>query len=138
MRLWLQLILIPAVALLGAGVSAVIHDRPELEELQSDEWARSAEDVGAMDNPLWIDARPADIYAKGHVDGAINVSLDAWESGFEELVMAWQPGQNVVVYCNGEGCQLSRETAERLRAELGVDEVYWLQGGIEAWEGRAM
>lgn len=134
MRFWLQLILIPLLALVGAGVSALWVERPAPEERQTDAWARTAEQVAAMPSVLWVDARPAAQYETGRLDGAINVSLDSWEAGFEALIMDWEPDSDIVVYCDGEGCQLSRETAERLRRELGSDRVFWLEGGIQAWE----
>jgi len=133
MRFWLQLILIPALALIGAAASMLWVERPERQELTTDEWARTAAEVAALGDILWVDARPTDAFAQGHIDGAVHVSLNDWDRGFEDLIMAWTPDLVVVVYCDREGCELSRETAERLRRELGDDRVYWLEGGYETW-----
>lgn len=132
MRFWLQLAWIPLLALLGAGVSAVTQERPTPPPLATDAWARTPEQLAEMGGFLWVDARSAEVFAAGHIDGAVNVSLNDWDAGFERLIGAWSGGP-VVVYCDGAGCELSREVAERLRAELGLEAVYWLQGGYEAW-----
>jgi len=39
----------------------------------------------------------------------------------------------VVVYCNSQRCDASREVAVRLRHELQIDNVFVLQGGWNAW-----
>lgn len=84
---------------------------------------------------LWVDARSAAAYDRDHVPGALNLSPGSWEAGVEAVVTAWSPERRVVVYCDGHGCQASREVAQRLRAELGLKEVYVLTGGWDAWRG---
>jgi len=39
----------------------------------------------------------------------------------------------VVVYCSSLSCQASQEVAEKLREEVGLQSVFVLQGGWEAW-----
>lgn len=131
---WMQTLLILVLALAGAAGSYVANERPEPVELTQDAWMRGPEDVAMLGDVLWVDARNVEHYNIGHIDGAVNVSLQDWDIGLGELLNVWQPGQVIVVYCDGEGCALSRETAEKLRQDLAMDEIYWLQGGIQAWE----
>jgi rhodanese-related sulfurtransferase len=85
------------------------------------------------DTVLWVDARSADAFARGHVPGAI--SFDASdEQSMDQLLDRWTPEHRIVVYCDSRSCDLSRSLAERLRAELGVAGVFYLHGGWEAWE----
>jgi len=128
--LWKQLALILAVALVGAGVTGSLVEVPAPPS--RDPFAMSAADV--PEGVVWVDARSAEAFAGDHIPGALNVSLEAWEAGFFALMERWVPGAPVVVYCSGESCALSREVAERLRAELGAEQVYWLEGGIDAWK----
>lgn len=126
--------LILGLALAGAVGSAVMNEQPAPAALNTDAWMRTADDVASMPSVIWVDARRAEAFAAGHIDGAVNVSLENWDAGLGELLTVWMPGEVLVVYCDGEGCQLSRETAEKLRTDLADDQIYWLQGGIEAWE----
>lgn len=132
MRCWKQIALILALALAGTAFSAWCFDRPTFPE--ADPWARDMAALADLPEVLWVDARPPAVFAQGHIPGATNVSLEDWEPGFVALLDAWEPGQVIVVYCDGEGCALSREVAERLRTELGTTEVYWLSGGLPAWQ----
>jgi len=125
-----QAALILGSALGGAAISAIFAERPA--PAADDPFARTYLEVAAA--PLiWVDARSPDAFAQEHIPGAINISLDSWESGFVSLLEEWTPDTPIVAYCDGESCQLSREVAERLRQELGVESVYWLEGGIDAW-----
>ncbi|WP_309397627.1 rhodanese-like domain-containing protein [Cerasicoccus maritimus] len=130
----MQTLLILVLALVGAAGSYLTNERPEPIELIQDAWMRTPEDVAGLGAVLWVDARNVDQYHVGHIEGAVNVSLQDWDIGLGELLTVWSPEQDIVVYCDGEGCALSRETAEKLRADLATDNIYWLQGGIQAWE----
>ncbi|WP_309382434.1 rhodanese-like domain-containing protein [Cerasicoccus frondis] len=130
----MQTLLIFSLAFAGAGGSALLHPRPEPTQLVEDEWMRTVEQVVTMDDFLWVDARTPDVFAEKHIEGAVNVSLQDWDHGFGEMLAQWSPDAAIVVYCDGEGCELSKEAAARLRSDLGDDRVYWLFGGIEAWE----
>ncbi|GHB92955.1 rhodanese-like domain-containing protein [Cerasicoccus arenae] len=133
MRWWLQAILILLFALGGAIGSTLLVQRPDLPALSQDEWLRTPAQVAELGNVLWIDARNVERFEAGHLENAVNVSLDDWDTGFGELISVWSPDDTIVVYCDGEGCELSRETAEHLRKDLGQENVYWLEGGYEAW-----
>lgn len=80
---------------------------------------------------LWVDARPADAFAAGHVPDAVNLKLAAWDADFPGLLKMWQPESVIVVYCDDQACGASTAVAERLR-EAGLPEVYVLSGGWAA------
>jgi rhodanese-related sulfurtransferase len=87
-----------------------------------------------LENPaavLWVDARAQSAYEGSHFPGAKFLSLDDWDAGLSTLLIDWDPGVPIVVYCDGNGCDSSRTVAERLRQELESEEVYWLVGGWE-------
>ena len=82
---------------------------------------------------MWIDARGVEAYADGHIPGALPLNEDDWESLITPVMLAWTPDRTVIVYCGGASCQASREVADRLEEELGVDSVRVLRGGWPAW-----
>ncbi|MEO0795783.1 MAG: rhodanese-like domain-containing protein [Verrucomicrobiota bacterium] len=132
---WKQFSLILGVALLGAAVGAALNERPQPQTAESDPYAITSEAVRLLPTFIWVDARGADTFAEEHLESAINISLDNWDAGFFELIEVWEPGMTIVTYCDGETCSLSKEVAERLREELGDDQVFWLEGGISTWRG---
>lgn len=119
-----------APALLAVVVHPQLHDsaraglHPEAVRLaEVRQWS-----VGV----LWIDARPEDEFASGHLPGAINMELAGLDSGLGDLLQVWQPGTPIVVYCSSTSCDASREMARRL-SESGFEGVHYLHGGWEAW-----
>jgi rhodanese-related sulfurtransferase len=81
---------------------------------------------------IWVDARDDDAFQAGHQRGAVRLNEDNWESALGDLLVRWEPGVQIVVYCDGAGCAASREIALRLRAELGFEGIHWLEGGWES------
>lgn len=59
-----------------------------------------------------LDVRPAEEYAAGHIPGAVSIPLQELERRLDEL----PAGRDVVAYCRGEYCVLSREASAILRA----------------------
>jgi rhodanese-related sulfurtransferase len=85
---------------------------------------------------LWVDARSAADYAADHVPGAVLLNEDQWDAQIEQLVTTWTPDQRVVVYCSSRACRASHKVAARLRDEMGLDPVYVLKNGWDAWRQR--
>ena len=83
---------------------------------------------------LWVDARPDEQFARGHVPGAVQLNEDRWDELLRGMLTAWSPERKVVVYCSRKTCNASHEVAERLRKEAGLTNVYVLSGGWEEWE----
>jgi rhodanese-related sulfurtransferase len=125
-----------AAIVLAAWVPAVVAfrlnpHRPEWDLVGEATW----EVVRAWPEVLWIDARSADAFDRGHVPGAFNLSPDSWEARIGAVLAAWTPERPVVVYCDGGGCRLSHEVARRLRDELGFTHLHVLAGGWDARKG---
>jgi rhodanese-related sulfurtransferase len=83
--------------------------------------------VSPADSLYMIDVRSPDEYAKAHVAGSINVPLDTVRRAAGEL----KTFPKVIVVCN-KGIK-ARQAAEILE-EVGLKEVFVLEGGIEAWK----
>jgi rhodanese-related sulfurtransferase len=86
----------------------------------------------ASSDLVWVDARSSDYFERGHVTGALLLNDENWDAMLGSVFEAWQPSKVLVVYCDA-GCSASHKVAERLR-EIGMDPVYVLKGGYDAWE----
>lgn len=87
---------------------------------------------------LMIDARPRPIYRRGRIPGAISLPLltvrQLSPEALRDRVRAERTKGILVVYCDDLPCGLAGAVAQTL-AEMGVDSVYILRGGIEEWMG---
>ena len=87
-----------------------------------------------LDSPkvVWIDARSRDEFEKEHVPGAVLLNEQGWDQMLAGVFENWEPETPIVVYCEA-GCQSSEKVAGRLR-DLGLEPVYFLRGGYDAWK----
>lgn len=83
---------------------------------------------------FWIDARPADLYAKGHIPRSINIFPEELRKHINDLP-ASDMNTLIVVYCNGGLCELSHELANSLIA-MGFTRVVVYTGGEAEWRER--
>ncbi len=137
MNLLRQTGLILLLSMIAGVLTAVFHPRaPEYAPAAVSPYSRSLADLSGLEpeSILWVDARPQANFAAAHIPGAIHLNEDDWEDGFERLMFAWMPGQILVVYCDAAACHASEAVAQRLRQDLGTDEVFFLEGGWQAWE----
>ena len=84
---------------------------------------------------LFIDARSAEEFAKGHIPEAINVYAIDFQKHIPELLqLQSKRGADapVVAYCGGGLCELSHELAEQL-VLLGFRRVFVYTGGTQEW-----
>ncbi|QOC22459.1 HesA/MoeB/ThiF family protein [Wenzhouxiangella sp. AB-CW3] len=87
------------------------------------------EDALALGDTLWVDVREADEFAQGHVDGALNLPLSKLQRG--EVKVPRAPA--AIIYCqSGMRCQ----TAAPVLSAAGIETLYSLKGGFEAWSRR--
>lgn len=82
---------------------------------------------------MCIDARSDSDYRKGHIQGAISVPVGNFDESLSKHVEFFSINQSIVVYCGGEGCDLSEMLARKLIA-LGIDRVSIFSEGWSAWE----
>ena len=74
---------------------------------------------------LLIDVRTPEEFAGGHIEGAVNIPVDALASRLSEI----PAGQPVVVYCRSGS---RSATASRILADAGYTSIYDL-GGLQGW-----
>lgn len=104
--------------------------RPAANEMKVAQAVRLGEAV------MWVDARPEEEFAADHIPGATLLNAENWDSLLPVALNAWMPGKVVVVYCSKKNCGASGEIARRLREEANLQNVFVLEGGWEAWQGR--
>ena len=80
----------------------------------------------------FVDVRPRASYKKGHVPGAINLSL-ATELSREELNKVAPPDDYIVFYCNSRYCDESALAAAKA-VRWGYKRVFRMRGGMPAWK----
>lgn len=124
---------LPAIgqALYFRGNPALATKLPDAHEVtlaQAKSWG---------DTVLWLDARPNEEFAAGHVPGALSLNEDDWNGLLPAVLAAWKPAGKIVVYCSRKSCNASHGVAERLRHEDNLQNVYVLPGGWEEWEENA-
>lgn len=78
-----------------------------------------------------IDSRHAEEYARGHIEGAINL-LDTKMQRADLAKLAPRPDTPLLFYCNGERC-LRSSNAARQAAAWGYQRIYWFRGGWQEW-----
>jgi rhodanese-related sulfurtransferase len=124
-----RLVFLTCLSALCALVQGLVIGPVDLDA--PDQWGVEWQELANPAAVLWVDVRAQLAYDESHYPGAKFLSLDDWDAGLSALLMDWDPGIPIVVYCDGNGCDSSRAVAERLRQELGSEEVYWLVGGWE-------
>jgi rhodanese-related sulfurtransferase len=129
-----QALLLAALALLPAIAQGLyLRDRISWTQRNAGDEVSVAE-ARRWDNVMWIDARPTDEFAAGHITNAVQLNTDEWDTLLPQVLNQWTPDRRLVVYCSKQSCGASREVARRLRDEAGLKNVFVLGGGWEAWQ----
>ena len=86
-----------------------------------------------LSNPklVVIDARHDEEYAKGHIEGAVNL-LDSELTPEMLALHAASKDTPLLIYCNGERCLRSSNAAKKAVA-WGYRKIYWFRGGWNEW-----
>jgi rhodanese-related sulfurtransferase len=136
----IQAVILLALAAVAAAVTYHFHPRaPALylsqAPLRDDEVNLAQIQERWQGKVIWLDARPADIFAQGHIPGAHLLN----EQGFMEQLMEitdilQTTDQPVIIYCGGEKCEASRTIRKKLLEFVPLEECYVLQGGWPAWK----
>ena len=85
---------------------------------------------------LFIDARPADRYAAGHIPGALSVPYEQIADGADVAPEILASPLPIVLYCDGPECDDSLLLALHLK-ELGMDVSVFI-GGMELWRSELL
>ncbi len=81
---------------------------------------------------FFLDARSRADFEAGHIANALNLPAEAFDEHFGRLAPMLPPDAPVIVYCDGEDCELSHELAARLK-EQGFTGVQMLFNGWTVW-----
>jgi rhodanese-related sulfurtransferase len=104
-------------------------DDGEVVRMSASEFEEAAYGPGVV----VLDVRTPEEYAEGHLPDAVN--LDLSDPGFETALDDLDPESTYAVYCRtGSRSLAAAETM--LRA--GFEDVFDLEGGIEAWQGEVV
>jgi len=60
---------------------------------------------------IFLDARSPGAYRSGHIQGALSLPWDEFETKFEEIMGMIPVDFPIVTYCDGESCGLSKDLA---------------------------
>ncbi|HQT65852.1 MAG: ArsR family transcriptional regulator [Acidocella sp. 20-57-95] len=109
-------------------MASYFRARDSLEPISRDELlVRLREDSVTL-----LDVRPEDEFIRGHIPGAVNVSLTSLERNLCDL----PHGQTIIAYCRGPFCVLSFEAVATLRKK-GYD-ARRLEDGYPEWKAAGL
>lgn len=141
-----QLGLITAIAVVGGLGNWLVDGRPSgiperdfspapESELRDSEVTLRQLDAAGDDGVLWIDARPREDWKSDGLPGSLSITALADEPlsvQIERHAGELLDARMLVIYCDGPGCALSHELAERLRADYAAllpEDIRVLHGG---------
>lgn len=81
-----------------SGTQASDQQAAQVQSMSGDDLTALLKDEDKMKEVLLVDARDANDYASGHIDGAQNIFVDDMESKLSEL--EGYKDKQVVLYCN--------------------------------------
>ncbi|MCB0743005.1 MAG: rhodanese-like domain-containing protein [Ignavibacteriae bacterium] len=80
---------------------------------------------------IFIDARDQWEFSESHISGAISIPEFSFV-GDDSLLNSITKESLIVVYCDGDDCDVSKRLAQEL-VELGYQETYVFLGGMKEW-----
>jgi rhodanese-related sulfurtransferase len=86
---------------------------------------------------VFVDAREADEYALGHIEGALSLDPILFGQQFPALQEHLEGATTIVTYCDGEFCELSHELAQQLLG-MGLQNVRVLRNGWTLWRDQGL
>ena len=113
------------------GISLIPAPKPVLQAnkyLGIDEATRLWRDGVA----IFLDAREPMDYKAGHIGNAFNLPALSFAENYGEIAPMLSPNSPLVLYCDGEECDLSHRLAVSLRAQ-GHTNLHLLFNGWAAW-----
>jgi len=109
-----------------APLPAFAAKTPKVYSISCDELRQTMQ---TSTNTIVVDVRSAAEYQTSHIEGALSRPLDAIPTA------SWPKTADIVLYCSGVGCPLSKTAAiELLRA--GYISARTLKGGLNDWESK--
>jgi rhodanese-related sulfurtransferase len=84
---------------------------------------------------LFVDARSAEAFEQGHIQGAVSLPTQDFEVRIESFIARIDPTTTIITYCDGPHCNLSVQLAEQL-AFAGFERVFHLPDGWGQWQAQ--
>ena len=85
-------------------------------------------------NLIIVDARNKNEFAADHIENAINLSEEKFDTQLGAFLDVWNPDSVILVYCSSSGCNSSRSIAERLKNECQIKNVFILKDDWKKWK----
>lgn len=117
----------------------LIHVRDNSTQLSPQSGEISLQDASRLftsGQAVFLDARAAEDFAEGHIEGALSLPLFSFTQDFDALKSQME-GRTVITYCDGEACELSRDLANQLKAH-GLKDVLVLKNGWTLWKNSGL
>lgn len=117
----------------------LIHVRDNSTQLSPQSGEISLQDASRLftsGQAVFLDARAAEDFAEGHIEGALSLPIFSFTQDFDALKSQME-GRTVITYCDGEACELSRDLADQLKAH-GLKDVLVLKNGWTLWKNSGL
>jgi rhodanese-related sulfurtransferase len=98
---------------------------------------QEAQDLFHGQPVVFLDARSADDYARGHIQGARSLPWQNVDQIFMAVTEDLDPQTPIVTYCDGETCSLSHDLAVFLK-DMGFMNVRLLVNGWTVWQAAGL
>jgi rhodanese-related sulfurtransferase len=114
-----------------AGIAGKVMN-PAVSETSADTWEKINQDqmLGEMekDHVTIVDLREPELYAEGHIPGAINIPFEEFQSRYQEL----DKRKRTVFVCHTGPMG---DASSQFLLEKGFSDLANLTGGMAKWDG---
>jgi rhodanese-related sulfurtransferase len=121
-----QMIVAFAVVVLAAAAYYFMQTGSGDSDYGNVDVAEARDLIGEKGGLVILDVRTVSEYERGHLEGAINIPVEALSGRLSEL----NPNDELLVYCRTGN---RSTTAVGILRENDYDHVYHMDGGITAW-----
>ncbi len=121
-----QMIVVFAVVVLAAAAYYFMQTGSGDSDYGNVDVAEAQDLIGEKGELVILDVRTVSEYESGHLEGAINIPVEALSGSLSEL----NPNDELLVYCRTGN---RSTTAVGILRENGYDRIYHMDGGIVAW-----
>ncbi len=121
-----QITIVFAVLILAAGAYYFMQMGSGNSGYGNVDVAEARDLIGEKPHLVILDVRTVSEFDSGHLEGAINIPVEALSGSLSEL----NPNDELLVYCRTGN---RSTTAVGILRENGYDQIYHMDGGIVAW-----
>ena len=122
-----QMIVVFAMVVLAAAAYYFMQTGSGDSDYGNVDVAEARNLIGEKGELVILDVRTVSEYESGHLEGAINIPVEALSGRLSEL----NPNDELLVYCRTGN---RSTTAVGILKENGYDRIYHMDAGIVAWE----